>query len=233
MVEPDWLWGTPWASPEPRALPLLLGGDGRGTPTPQLLLRMGWIFWGVQGQLPWPLVGTPWCCPGLSTPSPAPLVPRGAPAAQAGSALALPCTHYGQSKRTIASVTFSPGNGGSLLQQEQKESCHVNISADSSLPLFSSSPGLCVKSAPSPCAARSCRRAFLWLSKALHSERARGTEGTAEPRADSGWLPRHRGLQRSCFSPTEWFLGKVSVSARWVMLARCQQPHFSPSVLCG
>lgn len=163
---------------------------------------MGWSFWGVQGQLPWPLVGTPWCCPGLSTPSPAPLVPRGAPAAQAGSALALPCTHYGQSKRTIASVTFSPGNGGSLLQQEQKESCHVNISADSSLPLFSSSPGLCVKSAPSPCAARSCRTAFLWLSKALHSERARGTEGTAEPRADSGWLPGHRGLQRRCFSPT-------------------------------
>lgn len=32
VVEPGWLWGTPWASPEPRALLLLLGGGMAGAP---------------------------------------------------------------------------------------------------------------------------------------------------------------------------------------------------------
>lgn len=67
------------------------------------------------------------------------------------SALSLRFMQYGHSNKTVLNVTLSPGSPWLRLSpnKEQKESCHVNILADSNLLLLSFFPRLCVKSASS------------------------------------------------------------------------------------
>lgn len=63
------------------------------------------------------------------------------------------CRSAASSDKTHVCVTLSVGNPwlGPSPNREQKESCHVSISADSNLLLFSSFSSLCMKSAsPSP-----------------------------------------------------------------------------------
>lgn len=74
------------------------------------------------------------------------------------------CCSAAGSDKTHVCVTLSVGNPwlGPSPNREQKESCHVNISADSNLLLFISFSSLCMKSAsPSP----QCRME-LWHSSA-------------------------------------------------------------------
>lgn len=116
------------------------------------------------------------------------------------------CCYVASSDKTHVCVTLSVGNPWlePSPSREQKESCHVNISADSNLLLFSSFSSLCMKSAsPSP----RCRME-LWHSSVSSwpSELSLCQEGLSHNAAqDSGDGSGEVLILQCCTRPAQLF----------------------------
>lgn len=157
---------------------------------------------------------------------------------RACSALSRRFMQYGHSNKTIFNVTLSSGNPQLRLSpnREQKENCHVNISADSSLLLFSFFPRLCVKSASS---SLHCQMKLLYNTSRSMWKPQFFTGGFESPNVsvkpkttgESGWL---LWASKEVFQSYNAVPNQNGYFERFIYLqsgtmpARCQQPYFNP-----